>query len=212
MITPAPGLRERKRAATKFSIESAALTLIDERGFENVTVEEISAHADVSPRTFFNYFVSKEAAVVGEGPQFPEGDDIELFVVAASERALLPDLAHLLTLAADATPGDKALSAMRRRILKGNPQLFAMRIATMRSFEDELALVVARRLAHDDPALASDDAVLADRARLVTLVAFGALRHAWASWADSDGSVSLADRVLDSFAILQQVAGRTAPV
>ena len=60
-----PGLRDRKRLETRARIEDAAVSLVLTEGLEHVTVQAISERADVSPRTFFNYFDSKDAAILG---------------------------------------------------------------------------------------------------------------------------------------------------
>ena len=61
------GLRERKKLAVRQALGSAALRLAVERGLENVTVEDITAEADVSLRTFGNYFSSKYEAICAIG-------------------------------------------------------------------------------------------------------------------------------------------------
>ncbi|MDO3699374.1 helix-turn-helix domain-containing protein, partial [Curtobacterium flaccumfaciens] len=59
------GLRDRKRIETRNRIAEAARSLALEQGVDGTTIEQIAARADVSPRTFFNYFESKEDAVLG---------------------------------------------------------------------------------------------------------------------------------------------------
>jgi AcrR family transcriptional regulator len=58
------GLRERKKAETRTAIRQAVLHLALERGLEAVTADDIAAAANVSVRTFHNYFGSKEEALV----------------------------------------------------------------------------------------------------------------------------------------------------
>jgi len=60
----ATGLRERKKAQTRRAISQAVLLLALERGLDAVTADDIAAAANVSVRTFHNYFGSKEEALV----------------------------------------------------------------------------------------------------------------------------------------------------
>ena len=65
----AVGLRERKKLQTRTAIHEAAFSLIDSQGLDATTVEQICQQADVSVRTFFNYFPSKAAAALEfQGP------------------------------------------------------------------------------------------------------------------------------------------------
>jgi AcrR family transcriptional regulator len=61
--SPPLGRRERKKLATRHALSSAALQLAVERGLENVTIEDITDRADVSLRTFRNYFATKYEAI-----------------------------------------------------------------------------------------------------------------------------------------------------
>ncbi|MFC9469039.1 TetR/AcrR family transcriptional regulator [Streptomyces coelicoflavus] len=64
MTTPPPGLRERKKQATREALRAAALRLAMEHGPDRVRVEDIAEAAGVSPRTYNNYFASREQAIV----------------------------------------------------------------------------------------------------------------------------------------------------
>jgi AcrR family transcriptional regulator len=206
------GLRERKRIATRRAIQLAAVELASDRGFDRVTIDEISHTANVSPRTFFNYFPSKESAIIGELPELPDQESIDRFVDAGPGEPILEGISTLLIAAidlgdTDGSQGDSGsdpqsmqrLHTMRRALLKDNPELFALRMASMHKFEDALSGVVQSRLAHDEPDIADDPEALHQRARLVTYVAFAGMRHAWSCWADHGGVEPLSDRLRSSF-------------
>ena len=123
----------------------------------------------------------------------------------AAGRGLIDDLGRLMAESIDVSIDDVELAVQRRNIVRQYPHLFAMRMATMRAFEESLAGVIEQRLVADNPRLAATPDAVASRARLVALVAIGAMRHAWAGWADGDGKTALADRLRASFGELGEV-------
>ncbi|MGF0318932.1 helix-turn-helix domain-containing protein [Nocardia fluminea] len=74
---PPSALRDRKRERTRRAILEAAVELFEARGYEETTVADIAAEAEVGTRTFFNYFASKEELL------FPEPDERVRAAVAA---------------------------------------------------------------------------------------------------------------------------------
>ncbi len=103
MAAPTTGLRERKKRATRDAIVIAARRLFAERGFDNVTVAEVAAAADVSEKTVFNHFAAKEdlAFAGGEDPlnrllagivERPAGTPV-LDVFRAATKAMIDGLA-----------------------------------------------------------------------------------------------------------------------
>lgn len=59
-------LRERTRNAVREQIAQEALVMFDEQGFDETTVDQIAAAVEISPRSFFRYFASKEDIILGD--------------------------------------------------------------------------------------------------------------------------------------------------
>jgi AcrR family transcriptional regulator len=118
------GLRDRKKAATRRALHVAALELVAERGLDAVSVDEIATAADVSPRTFFNYFPTKDDAVLGLDPD-------ESGSVAAAVAARPGDETPVEALRAVAVERaaemalDSDLWTLRMRVVDASPVLLA---------------------------------------------------------------------------------------
>lgn len=84
------GRRERKRRQTRERIEAAALTLFLKRGFDGTTIEDITEAADVSKRSFFDYFPSKEEVVFAWQDSF--ADELTDAVAAQPEEASIVEV------------------------------------------------------------------------------------------------------------------------
>jgi AcrR family transcriptional regulator len=136
-------LRERKKQQTRQAIHDAALTRVTEQGLDGVTVEQICADADVSPRTFFNYFSSKAHAAIGLDTV--EVPDAVRDRFAAADGRLVDDVC---TLVADTVP----LSADRARakeLLVRRPEMTSMVMRWMAESRQALIAVVTTRTDED---------------------------------------------------------------
>lgn len=93
MTQPVSRLRERRRQQTAREIQDAALRLVQIHGLGEVTTGMIAAEADISLRTFFNYYPNKEAALTGPPPRF-DAEGIARFI--SSDGPLTADFATLV--------------------------------------------------------------------------------------------------------------------
>jgi AcrR family transcriptional regulator len=199
-----PGLRERKRIATRRAIAIAAVEVVRDRGLDAATIDEIARVADVSPRTFFNYFPSKEEALIGDLPALP--DDAAQAAFLADRGPILAGIGRLFEAVAVPALADQELILLRRSITKQYPALSARRWAAMHQFEHDITDLVARRLAAEDPALAQDRRELHSHARMLAFIAVSTMRHAWLEWMDDNGDRGDLITQLDaSFALLPKV-------
>ena len=117
-----PGLRDRKKRQTRAALSAAALRLVAERGLDQVTVEEISEAADVSARTFFNYFPSKDEALLGDQPA--DREVLAARIVAAPPAMSAFDaLRRAFDEVVEAIEADREVWLLRLRVIAANPSL-----------------------------------------------------------------------------------------
>src|SRR5215218_8577132 len=147
------GLRERKKRATRDAIAAAARRLFAERGFDAVTVAEVAVAADVSEKTVFNHFATKDDLVFAGGEerlaqlqadiaQRPPGTSV-LDVFRASSEAMLDAVAA----------GESEDRLVVPRIVRDSPALQERLAAGWAREADTLVAVVAEATSADDDAL-----------------------------------------------------------
>ncbi|MCG7311128.1 TetR family transcriptional regulator [Brachybacterium sp. ACRRE] len=142
-----PGLRERKREELRRRIERAALELMLEHGFDDVTVEMICESADVSRRTFFNYFGSKEAVVVGRDPG-PLPEHVQEAFVDGPRGSILADLVRMLLAVMTTKPHgvDQKVWRARLELIRSDRTLAKAMADKVAAKNRDLEDLVARRI------------------------------------------------------------------
>lgn len=195
-----PGRRERKKRATRLALKSAALDLVAERGYANVTVEDIANAVDVSERTFFNYFASKDAAIVGEDPELADALRSDLF--ALSDR--LTPFEALRTVLLD------RIKAIGEDIdLSGEDHVtWQRRFAVVRS-QPEVLLAFSKHLANLEHSITDaliewmgGDEQLRTFASLIATSGLGVMRVAGMFWGGEGGTTSLIEYVNAAFDVI----------
>jgi AcrR family transcriptional regulator len=146
------GLRERKRAATRAAITAIARSLTAERGLNGYTVEEVCEQADISRRTFFNYFPSKEDAIVGHvDDDFPE-EIVTRFVEGGAgspagtiSTSMLSDLVQLSLELSEQMSSSEEETRQLIGVIQKEPQLMLRIIGASEVREAEFARMLAAR-------------------------------------------------------------------
>jgi AcrR family transcriptional regulator len=136
-----PGLRERKKQKTRETIIKVALELFAERGYEQTTIADIADAAEVSPRTIFAYFPSKEDILFCNLP-----DAQERLAEALRERPAGTTALDVLRdfIAGSLSPDRTEL--LRKRILASNETLRRNERARFAPFEQLLVDAIAEDL------------------------------------------------------------------
>jgi AcrR family transcriptional regulator len=142
VTTPRPGLRERKKQATRKALRDAALRLALECGPDNVRVDDIAEAAGVSPRTYNNYFSSREQAIVAAVTAEREARVAE----AVAARPASTRLADAVTEAiVEQYTGPSSHDPRALLLLTTSPALRDAFLDTAAGIEDPLTAVIAGR-------------------------------------------------------------------
>ncbi len=210
-VAEAPAsLRERKKLATRRILRRVALDLVAERGLANVTVEDIAESADVSPRTFFNYFPSKEAALFGGDPHRADQLRDRITHDAPGEPALsvlrtvMAQDAEAVTDEFRSLGGDPADWLRRFKAVRGDPLVRAAQAAHMAMIERAIGEGLAARLGANQETDAYPWVLAA--------AAAGVARACMAFWAGSPGAVQLSQLIDQAFQALADGLPENGPL
>ncbi len=184
------GLRERKKAETRRRIQETALRLFMANGYDNTTVEQIAAEADVSHMTFFRHFRTKEAVVQDDDydPLIAEKirrRPVDEHPLVALERALTEGLALVYG-------AHKDVLLARTRLVLTTP---ALRAHMADNQQDTVQLFV-RALA------ARGEVPVTLELRVHAAAALAALTVSLTAWVEGDGADDLLDLVARAFKAL----------
>lgn len=141
-MTEHRGLRERKKEATRTALSAAALRLALERGPGNLRVDDIANAAGVSPRTYNNYFSSREQAIIAA----VTAQRASRIAAAVADRPAEVGLADAVIGAIAgqyADPGEEEQAVML--MITSTPALRACYVDTVATIEEPLADAIAER-------------------------------------------------------------------
>jgi AcrR family transcriptional regulator len=194
------GLRERKKLATRLALHEAALRLVAEHGLDAVSVDDIAGRADVSPRTFFNYFPSKDDAVLGLDPEQPQRQ-VDDFLARPAGQSPVEALRAVARAQAAEMAEDTELWPLRLTVIDAHPALLGRLAAAFGEAERVLAAAIAER---------TGTTVGVDvLPTLLAGVAAAAMRTSLHRWLASDFTASLPDLVDEAWDVL--AAGLPSP-
>ena len=183
-----PGLRERKKQKTRWTIQEHALRLFAEQGYDATTVEQIAAAAEISPSTFFRYFPTKEDVVIQD-----EYDPLLATMLERAPAELSPvgALRHTINVAfSEIDQAELAKVEERMRLILAVPALRARTLENLTETVATLAEPLARRVGRDP----DDYAVRSLAGALIGQVLVAT--QAWIDGADGRSFMELVDEAL----------------
>ncbi len=138
------GLRERKKEKTRHALETAALELFAEKGFDGTTVDEIAEACDVSQRTFFRYYGAKEDVLFADGDERLEALLAELARRPLDEPPIRAVQAAFL-LTTDEYAQDRERLKLRSTIFDGSSSLRSHKFERQQNWEQAVTTALLER-------------------------------------------------------------------
>lgn len=140
------GRRQRNKLATLNALREVALDLALEHGIDAITVTDIAAAAEVSRRTFFNYFATKEDALVGGNPEMATVVHNAIIERPAVETPLTAVHNGLVGVAETiVTPRMRGRIRSRHDLLAAHPELLGHHLARYAEFQELLRSAINAR-------------------------------------------------------------------
>ncbi|MFD8496994.1 TetR family transcriptional regulator [Amycolatopsis sp. NPDC059657] len=149
MEHPGMSLREQKKLAAREALSWAAIRLATERGLDQVRVEEIAAEVGVSPRTFNNYFSSKEEAICAIGVDRQRRIKARLLARPPEEPLWQAVTAAVMEQYSEYGEPDRE-QVTRVRLMAGNPALRGEYLKSHHEIERVLAEAITERTGTTD--------------------------------------------------------------
>jgi AcrR family transcriptional regulator len=173
-----PGLRERKKQRTREELTDAAYALFCTNGFDATTVDQIAEAVEVSSRTFFRYFTSKEHVALSLADEQITAM-LEAFAGQPADVPVLSAMRHaavevVRAYEAQATGSDQPRYQSMQNLISTSPALMAACIERGTARLDEVARLIGFRMGVD-PALDPRPYLVAS----VTLCAVQTVVNAW---------------------------------
>ena len=203
MTSSSPPLRERKRAAMLEQLERTAVELAAEHGYDAATVEMICDACMTSPRTFYNYLGSKEAAILGPRTPFASDEQVHRFVHEPTSDILVDFLGMVIGSLIENTI-DLELYQLRQRVIYTTPELSAKRLAIDGALEARYRAVVVERFrvaGRED----ATDAELEDEAHMVIALTRGVLTYTAVKWYEPGFDRTVRELIEDAIVLVRRV-------
>lgn len=198
-----PGLRDRKRAETAARIHSAAVALVLRDGLDETTIDAISERADVSARTFFNYYESKDAAVLGIAPGDADDAGFEEQLAAARDGGSDPLTLVIALVLSSMGAGSQHLSAGehadRMTLIQRHPELISGQFAQLAARRTRMVEYADRILA-EHPTFSGDPGNRPSTALVVALCG-AAIKQSIEDWATTTPDQPLDESTLATRAL-----------